>query len=44
MGKSRKAGNFYLKKKILNERTIYHTKMLMDLYKFEINRYKKTNF
>ncbi len=34
----------YIKKEILNEKTIYHTKMLMDLYKFEINRYKKTNF
>ncbi len=34
----------YIKKEILNEKTIYHTKMLMDLYKFEINRYKKQIF
>ncbi|WP_210371081.1 DUF226 domain-containing protein, partial [Borreliella garinii] len=25
-------------------RTIYHTKMLMDLYRFEINKYKKNKF
>ncbi|ACN53134.1 conserved hypothetical protein (plasmid) [Borreliella spielmanii A14S] len=41
--KSRKP-EIFIKKEILNERTIYHTKMLMDLYKFEINKYKKTNF
>ncbi len=41
--KSRKP-EIFIKKEILNERAIYHTKMLMDLYKFEINRYKKTNF
>ncbi|WP_421114417.1 DUF226 domain-containing protein (plasmid) [Borreliella americana] len=41
--KSRKP-EIFIKKEILNERTIYHTKMLMDLYKFEINRYKKNKF
>ncbi len=41
--KSRKPAIF-IKKEILNERTIYHTKMLMDLYKFEINRYRKNKF
>ncbi|MCD2412453.1 DUF226 domain-containing protein, partial [Borreliella burgdorferi] len=41
--KSRKP-EIFIKKEILNERAIYHTKMLMDLYKFEINRYKKNKF
>ncbi|MBB6213715.1 DUF226 domain-containing protein (plasmid) [Borreliella californiensis] len=41
--KSRKK-EIFIKKEILNERTIYHTKMLMDLYKFEINRYKENKF
>lgn len=41
--KSRKP-EIFIKKEILNERTIYHTKMLMDLYKFEINRYRKNKF
>ncbi|ABH02499.1 conserved hypothetical protein (plasmid) [Borreliella afzelii PKo] len=43
MAKSRKP-EIFIKKEILNERTIYHTKMLMDLYKFEINKYKKNKF
>ncbi|WP_418885333.1 DUF226 domain-containing protein [Borreliella carolinensis] len=41
--KSRKP-EIFIKKEILNERTIYHTKMLMDLYRFEINKYKKDKF
>ncbi|MBB6043493.1 DUF226 domain-containing protein (plasmid) [Borreliella yangtzensis] len=34
----------FIKKEILNGRTIYHTKVLMDLYRFEINKYKKNKF
>ncbi|WP_420025575.1 DUF226 domain-containing protein (plasmid) [Borreliella yangtzensis] len=34
----------FIKKEILKGRTIYHTKMLMDLYRFEINKYKKNKF
>ncbi|WP_418456503.1 DUF226 domain-containing protein [Borreliella lusitaniae] len=36
--------DIFIKKEILNKRTIYHTKILMDLYKFGINRYKKNKF
>ncbi|ACN53144.1 conserved hypothetical protein (plasmid) [Borreliella spielmanii A14S] len=34
----------FIKKEILNKRIVHYTKMLTDLYKLEINRYKKTNF
>ncbi|MCD2382025.1 DUF226 domain-containing protein [Borreliella americana] len=40
----RRKQEIFIKKEIINGRTIYHTKMLMDLYKFEINRYKRNKF
>uniref|UniRef100_UPI003B21DB5F DUF226 domain-containing protein n=1 Tax=Borreliella tanukii TaxID=56146 RepID=UPI003B21DB5F len=43
IGESRKP-EIFIKKEILKGRTIYHTKMLMDLYRFEINKYKKNKF